>query len=412
MLHELERHEPLISIQWDEPSVRACIDAIVRDAINRYTPEALWPSHPQESFSPDARWNLYVGAAGSIWALNHLAGKAAAIEQPDFSTALTALIAPNRKWLYGEKAKNDPFAAHGFLTGDTGILLVQACLGDPEELAEQIGSIVDANRDNPAREFMWGSPGTMLASLWLYDCTGKQIWVDRFRRDAAILWKRLEFFDAARCHLWTQNLYGHEALHIGAVHGFAGNSFPVLRGWRFLSPDEQSRWAERLAESLRRTALWKDDCANWPQSVGKHRPGRTAMLVQHCHGAPGIVTCFAQFPDSTIDDLLIAGGEMTWCAGPLRKGPGLCHGTAGNGYAFLKLFGRTGDTIWLDRARAFAMHAVAQHVRDAEVYGQFRYTLWTGDLGLAIYLWNCINAADEFPSLDSFFDRVPAHASV
>ena len=71
-----------------------------------------------------------------------------------------------------------------------------------------------------------------------------------------------------------------------------------------------------------------------------------------------------------------------------------------------------GDTIWLDRARAFAMHAVAQHVRDAEVYGQFRYTLWTGDLGLAIYLWNCINAADEFPSLDSFFDRVPAHASV
>ena len=103
---------------------------------------------------------------------------------------------------------------------------------------------------------------------------------------------------------------------------------------------------------------------------------------------------------------------MTWCAGPLRKGPGLCHGTAGNGYAFLKLFGRTGDTIWLDRARAFAMHAVAQHVRDAEVYGQFRYTLWTGDLGLAIYLWNCINAADEFPSLDSFFDRVPAHASV
>ena len=32
-----------------------------------------------------------------------------------------------------------------------------------------------------------------------------------------------------------------------------------------------------------------------------------------------------------------AGGELTWQAGPLAKGAGLCHGTAGNGYAFLKL---------------------------------------------------------------------------
>jgi hypothetical protein len=33
-----------------------------------------------------------------------------------------------------------------------------------------------------------------------------------------------------------------------------------------------------------------------------------------------------------------AGGELTWRAGPLAKGANLCHGTAGNGYAFLALF--------------------------------------------------------------------------
>ena len=209
--------------------------------------------------------------------------------------------------------------------------------------------------------------------------------------------------EATKCYLWTQHLYGHEALHIGAVHGFAGNAFAVIKGWRFLSPTDQSRWADRLAESLRRTALWEDNCVNWPQSVVKHRPGRTAMLVQHCHGAPGIVNCFAQFPDAVLDDLLIAAGEMTWRAGPLRKGPGLCHGTAGNGYAFLKLFRRTGDARWLDRARRFAAHAIEQHERDEKAYGQRRYSLWTGDLGLAIYLWNCINATDGFPTLDNFF---------
>jgi hypothetical protein len=405
MLYEAARHEPLTSAPWDEFAVRTCIHTIVHNAVTRYSPQGLWPSHPQEAFSPDARCNLYVGAAGAIWALKHLAGKAVSIELPEFSEVLPALIEPNRAWLAGDKAKNDPLAAYGLLTGDTGILLVQAWLGRLENVAEQIGANVDANQDNPVREFMWGSPGTMLASLWLYEWIGGEIWADRFRRDAMLLWKRMEPVAGAGCHLWAQHISGHEALHIGAVHGFAGNAFPIIRGWRLLSPADQSGWVDRLAQSLRRTANWEDDCANWPQSVSKHRPGRTAMLVQHCHGAPGIVNCFSEFPDSGIDDLLIGAGETTWRAGPLKKGPGLCHGTSGNGYAFLKLFRRTGDARWLDRARRFAMHAIEQHENDSKAYGQQRYTLWTGDLGLAIYLSNCINATDRFPTMDHFFDR-------
>jgi hypothetical protein len=187
------------------------------------------------------------------------------------------------------------------------------------------------------------------------------------------------------------------------VHGFAGNAFATIRGWHLLSPSEQSCWADRLAGSLRRTARCEDDCANWPQSIGRYRPGRTAQLVQHCHGAPGIVNCFAGLPDPGIDDLLIGAGELIWKAGPLRKGPGLCHGTAGNGYAFLKLFRRTGEQGWLDRARRFAMHAIEQYRHDAAKYGQRRYPLWTGDPGLAVYLSNCIAGTDFFPTMDNFF---------
>ena len=60
------------------------------------------------------------------------------------------------------------------------------------------------------------------------------------------------------------------------------------------------------------------------------------------------------------EELLLAGAELTWRAGPpgMEKGSGLCHGTAGNGYAFLKAFERTGDERWLDRARRFAVHAL------------------------------------------------------
>ena len=43
-----------------------------------------------------------------------------------------------------------------------------------------------------------------------------------------------------------------------------------------------------------------------------------------------------------------------------RKAHGICHGTSGNGFALLKAFARTGDELWLDRARRFAVHALAQ----------------------------------------------------
>ena len=103
-----------------------------------------------------------------------------------------------------------------------------------------------------------------------------------------------------------------------------------------------------------------------------------------------------------MDALLHAAGELIWRAGPLAKGPGLCHGTAGNGYAFLKLYQRTGDPRWLDRARAFAMHAVEQTLADRKQYGHFRYSLWTGDPGVAVYLWDCLRAKAEFPTLNVF----------
>ena len=91
-----------------------------------------------------------------------------------------------------------------------------------------------------------------------------------------------------------------------------------------------------------------------------------------------------------LDALLLAGGELTWAAGPLRKGPGLCHGTAGNGFAFLKLFARTGDERWLGRARRFAMHAAAQVEAERAGTGHGRHALWTGDLGTAIFLHQCL----------------------
>jgi hypothetical protein len=267
MLYEAERHERLTTSAWDEQAAQDCIDEILSDAIDKFSAQELWPSHPLDSFSPEACSNLYIGAAGTIWALRYLSRKPDSL--PNFSTVVPQLLEPNRNWILNVKGVGLDLRTAGLLTADTGILLVQAMLDGVETVAVQLGDAVDANRDNPVCEFMWGSPGTMLASLWLYEWTGQDIWAERFRRDAELLWDRLEFVEEAGCHLWVQHLYGHQAPHLGAVHGFAGNAFAAIRGWHLLSNAERSRWADRLAASLRLTAQWEGNCATWPQSVGR-----------------------------------------------------------------------------------------------------------------------------------------------
>ena len=116
--------------------------------------------------------------------------------------------------------------------------------------------------------------------------------------------------------------------------------------------------------------------------------------MQWCAGSPGIVTGAAEYLD---EDLLLAGAELPWHTGPpgLEKGPCICHGTAGNGYAFLKAFARTGDERWLDRARRFAMHALDQVQR---LPG--RYSLWTGNLGVALYVADVLETRAQYPFME------------
>ena len=184
--------------------------------------------------------------------------------------------------------------------------------------------------------------------------------------------------------LWTQRLFGQTNRCLGPAHGFAGCVLALGE-------------VAGVSETLQPFAVEEDGLVNWLPYAGMtrldaHRDGR--IRTQWCHGAPGIVATLAHLLD---EDLAVAGGELTWRAGPLRKGAGLCHGTAGNGYAFLALLERTGDERWLARARAFAMHAIAQMERSRSEDGRGRYSLWTGDPGTALYLADCIDGGGALP---------------
>ena len=398
MLFDPLRHDALTLTPWDATAARASIEQILADSLKQYSPSEFWPSHPQDDKGPPAvLHSLYVGAAGVIWALDYFEKLGLARALPDFSQVFEALFAANHDGI-----RNSASGTNGLLIADCGILLLGARLGSPAHMAEQMAGAIDANQANPALELMWGSPGTMLAALLMHEWTGDSAWTDRFRRDAEALWAAMEYFEGADCFLWRQQLYGSSLLMLGGVHGFAGNALALIRGWNLLSVSAQQQWAQRIEHTLRATAEQQSGLMNWPPFVGTRGADQSEILVQHCHGAPGMVNCLARLPDTRIDDLLSMAAELIWVAGPLLKGANLCHGTAGNGYAFLKLFQRTKDEKWLYRARRFAMHAIEQHQRDRIKYGQLRYSLWTGDLGLAVYLWHCIQSTSDFPVLEVF----------
>jgi hypothetical protein len=149
------------------------------------------------------------------------------------------------------------------------------------------------------------------------------------------------------------------------------------------------------AAILDRSAHRENGVANWPPRPRPDLPGPDGEIrLQWCAGSPGIVIAAAGYLD---EDLVRAGAELAWQAGPHgdEKGPNICHGTAGNGYAFLKAFARTGEEEWLVRARRFAMHALEQVERMPS-----RHSLFTGAIGVAIYAADCLDARADYPIMD------------
>ncbi|CAL79841.1 hypothetical protein; putative Lanthionine synthetase C-like protein [Bradyrhizobium sp. ORS 278] len=392
------RHRPLVHSAWGERAVRAAIDEIVADAIARFDPDQFWPAHPSDDGKTDGDPSFYTGAAGVIWALDYLHRIGATDARADFRPVLLRLM--ERTVIDHATHAPADYDKHGsLLRGEMGAALLAMRLAPASPLADLVHWHAEKNNALPIRELMWGLPGSMIAAVHMARMTEDDRWRRLFDVQAARLLSELE--DTPQGPLWTQDLYGAKDRFLGPVHGFAGNVIPLLLGWDWLTGAQQAHVADFVPKALEANAWRYDIGTTWG-----HRSKREKRLFicQHCHGAPGMVTTFADAPFTSpeFEALLLDGGRFTWTAGPLSKGPGLCHGTAGNGYAFLKLYRRTTDPMWLDRARQFAMTAIVQCRGARMAAGRGRYSLWTGDVGLAIYLWHCITGDGRFPTIDVF----------
>jgi hypothetical protein len=387
VLYDAGQFEQLTDEPWDPGRSKAAIAGIVADADAAFDEAGLWPAHEWDEYREGQPLKvLYGGASGVIWALDTLRRGGQAETSLDLARA--ALSALELERAEPDAAEDDHYRPGALLDGETGPLLVAFRLTGDRALADDLYGLVRGNADNPTDDISWGAPGTLLAALTMAEWTADRRWEETARETATALRAR-----RGEDGLWRQD---DDYRGLGTLHGAAGNTLALLR----LGPDETL--ANQTASVLARHAVREDGLANWPGATGRSlvRPRDGRICLQWCTGAPGLLAGSWDYLDA---DLVLAGAELIWRAGAHgdEKGHGICHGTAGNGFALLKAFARTGDELWLERARRFAVHALAQADRLAAVNGRRRYSLFTGDVGTALFAAACLDGDTRFPIIDA-----------
>ena len=247
VLYDPKRHEHLASTPWNESTARQTIAEIVADTEARFDRESFWPTHPRED-APGIHKGLYLGAAGTIWALRYLAEKRGTKARIDLADSIDRVRA---KFV----AEDDPRTAGSFLTGEVGILLVHWQITRDRAAADRLFELIADNAELPTDELMWGTPGTALAASFMWENTSEQRWRDLLGKKIEELWSRWKYRPEQRAFLWRQRLYQPEPrIFLGPVHGFAGNASVLMRGTTLMEEQKREEMYVRIAGAIRATA--------------------------------------------------------------------------------------------------------------------------------------------------------------
>ncbi|KAK1334751.1 hypothetical protein QTO34_004317 [Cnephaeus nilssonii] len=249
-----------------------------------------------------------------------------------------------------------------FLCGDAGPLAVGAVVyhrlrseGESQECIAKLlqlqRSIVCQDSDLPD-ELLYGRAGYLYALLYLNTEIGPGTVCESAVREVvtAIIesGKALsrEERKAERCPLLYQ---WHRKQYVGAAHGMAGIYYMLMQPAAKVDPDTL---AEMVKPSIDYVRHKRFRSGNYPSSLSNE----TDRLVHWCHGASGVIHMLMTgvFKEEKYLKDAMECSDVIWQRGLLRKGYGLCHGTAGNGYSFLSLYHLTRDRKYLYRACKFA----------------------------------------------------------
>ncbi|XGW27782.1 hypothetical protein V3C99_007955 [Haemonchus contortus] len=324
----------------------------------------------------------YTGLSGVAFALN----KAAPIVGSSASSTAEQL------WQYcmrGSRRSSSKQAR--FLCGDLGVYVTQMSNADlREDLVSKIEKIADvlARDDYPSDEILVGRAGFLSGVLWIRQTIDPSLVsngsVQKVLSAMILSGKRYSSRHKSPCPL-MYDYHGTE--YLGAAHGLAGILQTAL-GFHDLLSESDERAVRESADWLLST---QDDEGNFASSVkwiGRERGDD--QLIHWCHGAPGVIllclTMWKRYGEQKYFKAALRAGDLIWNKGVLKKGPGICHGVGGNGYALLMLYRACGDEEWLQRARCFGLMILDNNIRSAQRTPDSPFSLFEGLSGALCFL--------------------------
>ncbi|KMQ89626.1 hypothetical protein RF55_10724 [Lasius niger] len=364
---------------------------------------------------------LYVGASGISYAFLRLAEHNLLKAETDKHLSLA------EHYLRSSLAmvqRHGTRSGTGFLLGDWGILAVGAVLatvqGDEKTASEfvkrYIATGVRCKEVNFLKcgsdEFFVGRAGYLYGALWLNHTMKKVVvpldTMHEIARTIVVSGQMYARVHNSPCPLMYA-YYGTE--YLGAAHGLCAILQVLIQVPSFLDNNADINSTVRTCVdyllSLQMTsgnfpcAMDEIDCS------GRSLRDNDNELVHWCHGAPGVIymmaAAYLRWKDQRYLNSCILTGDLVWRKGLLRKGPGICHGVAGNGYVFLLLFRLTGDELHLYRAAKFADFMNSPQFQSDARIPDSPYSLYEGIAGTACFLADLIEPDKAyFPFQDVF----------
>uniref|UniRef100_A0AAG5CZZ5 LanC-like protein 3 homolog n=1 Tax=Anopheles atroparvus TaxID=41427 RepID=A0AAG5CZZ5_ANOAO len=370
----------------------------------------------------EKREDLYVGAAGIAFMFWKLSRSEETNQLYPCLENATKYIS-KAKELAAEKGHSTQSAV-AFLCGNAGIAAVSAVIsydmGKAGSLHSDVEEFLKGHRtcSKPegydADEVLVGRAGYLHGAYWLNQTIIPKPIQHTVIEDIcrALLKRGRRYATAKRTEPPLMYEY-HGKEYLGAAHGVCAILHALLESPWF-GVDESGQYCLSLTkladirQSLDYLLSLQTNDGDFPT-----RPDSGRMLAHWCHGCAGAIYLCAKayltFREEKYLQSCRKCADAIWRRGLLRKGPGICHGVSGNGYAFLLMYRLTGENVYLYRAGKFAEFLATDTFSGSLLTPDRPYSLYEGLAGAVCFLVDILSPSNaSFPFMDVFDTKFEA----
>ncbi|KAH1016172.1 hypothetical protein HUJ04_007440 [Dendroctonus ponderosae] len=382
----------------------------IRDSLNEMV---LRISKEFPATDRNAADGIYLGTAGIGYMFYHVSKHSTFSFNKDiYLQKALQYIQPALKAAQSTKSLKD---FPSFILGPAGVYAVAAVL---------YNSIGDANQSQYFRELYYESSKYCSEPNFL-NCGSDELFVGRAGYIMGALWlaketntplRKSDLYSLCKIILASGRKYAlstrspcplmysyYQVEYLGAAHGISSILQSILSVPGYL--DENPSDANDIKISIDYLLSIQTPEGNFPAATDDI--GHESKLVHWCHGAGGVFYLMAKsylvFQEEKYLQSCRRMADLIWHKGLLKKGPGICHGVAGNGYVFLIMYRLTSEPQYLYQAICFYQFMESDAFKSNARTPDCPFSLYEGVAGTVCFLADLTDPLSAaFPFSDIF----------